>query len=332
VLTVDPVCLSREEFPAQSALPATNFIRAACEFDPHEASVNNSHRTAGHLSQLPQAYVLVSAVTLVLTIVATTVGLLVPDFYRDAEILLPQLYGQDLLTLVVAVPALAVSLYYAAAGSLRGYVAWLGVTGYLLYTYASYSFLTAFNELYLVYIALFGLTLFTVIGGLTRLDATALKDALGDHSVRPYVLFQALLAVLVALMWLGDVGPAILAGTRPPSIADTNLPVPVIQSLDLGVVVPSFALSAYFLWQRRAWGYAFTGILLVKGTTLGLAVVAMIVFMLLDGQTVPFAQILLFTVFSLIGLALVLRFLFAIDSTRTTIESDASAVGRGDNY
>ena len=259
---------------------------------------------------------LVSAVTLVLTIVAAAVGLFVPDFYRDAELLLPQLYGQDLLTLAVAVPALAVSLYYATEGSLRAYVAWLGVTGYLLYTYASYSFLTAFNELYLVYIAVFGLTLFTLIGGLTRLDATALKEAVDDHSVRPYVLFQALLAVLVALMWLGDVGPAILAGTRPPSIADTDLPVPVIQSLDLGVVVPSFALSGYFLYQRRAWGYVFTGILLVKGTTLGLAVVSMIVFMLLDGQTVPFAQILLFTIFSLIGLALVLRFLFAIDSNQ----------------
>lgn len=265
-----------------------------------------------HLSRV---YVLASVVVLVLTIVATAVGLFVSDFYRDAEVLLPQLYGQDLLTLVVAVPALAVSLYYATRGSLRAYVCWLGVTGYLLYTYASYAFLTAFNELYLVYVALFALTLFTLVGGLTRLDATNLKQAFGDHSVRPYVLFQMLLAILLALMWLGEVGPAILAGTRPPSIAETDLPVPVIQSLDLGVVVPSFALSAYLLWNRRPWGYAFTGVLLVKGTTLGLAVVAMIVFMLLDGQTVPLAQILLFTLFSLVGLALVLRYILSIDET-----------------
>lgn len=147
--------------------------------------------------------------------------------------------------------------------------------------------------------------------------------------MRPYVLFQALLAVLLALLWLGDVGPAILAGTRPPSIADTDLPVPVIQSLDLGVVVPAFALSAYFLATRRTWGYAFTGVLLVKGTTLGLAVLAMIIFMLLDGQTVPPVQILLFTVFSLIGFALVVRFLSSIDPTRTTGERTAPASGGG---
>nr|WP_170977310.1 hypothetical protein [Halorussus salinisoli] len=89
--------------------------------------------------------------------------------------LLPQVYGQDLLTLVVAVPALAASLYFAVRGSLRGYVVWLGVTGYLLYTYASYAFMTAFNGLYLVYTTLLWLTLFTFVGGMVRLDADALK-------------------------------------------------------------------------------------------------------------------------------------------------------------
>lgn len=265
---------------------------------------------------LPHPYRLASGLILVLSLVATVVGLTVPGFYRDAAVLLPQLYGQDLLTLLVALPAFAAALYFAARRSLRGYVVWLGVTGYLLYTYASYAFLTAFNELYLVYVALFALTLFTLIGGLVRLDAEMLKAALDDQSVRPYVAFQALLAVLVALMWLAEVGPASLAGTRPPSIAETDLPVPVIQSLDLGVVVPSFALSAYLLWKGRPWGYVFTGVLLVKGATLGLAVLAMIVFMLRDGQAVPLPQIALFVVLSALALGLVVRFVRGIGPAR----------------
>ena len=273
--------------------------------------------------RLTRPYLIASALTLILAVLSAGVGLLVPGFYRDAEVLLPQLYGQDLLTLVVAVPVLAVALYYARQGSLRGYVVWLGVTGYLLYTYASYAFLTAFNELYLVYVVLFGLTLFTLIGGVARIDPTDLKDALNGHSVRGYVAFQALVAGLVALMWLAEVGPASLAGTRPPSIAETTLPVPVIQSLDLGVVVPSFALSATLLWKQRAWGYVFTGVLLVKGTTLGLAVLAMIVFMLQNGQAVPLPQIVLFGVLSLIGLGLTTRFIRAISrrSSRTQTQT-----------
>lgn len=264
--------------------------------------------TAERRITLPLPYRLASGLILVLTLVATVVGLAAPGFYRDAAVLLPQLYGQDLLTLLVAVPTFVGAFYAATRGSLRGYIVWLGATGYLLYTYASYAFLTAFNELYLIYVALFALTLFTLIGGLARLDPTALAQELEGHSVRPYVAFQALVAVLLALMWLSDVGPATLAGTRPSSIAGTDLPVPVIQSLDLGVVVPSFGLSAYLLWKRRPWGYAFTGVLLVKGATLGLAVLAMIVFMLRDGQSVPLPQIALFVVLSALAVGLVGRF------------------------
>ena len=71
---------------------------------------------------VPRPYGLASIATLVLTTVATVAGLFVPGFYRDAPILLPQVYGQDLLTLLVAVPGLAVSLYFATRGSLRGYI------------------------------------------------------------------------------------------------------------------------------------------------------------------------------------------------------------------
>lgn len=270
---------------------------------------------------LPRSYRIASLTTLLLTIVATVVGLLVPNFYRDDPVLLPQIYGQDLLTLVVGVPVLAVSLYYADRGSLRGYVVWLGMTGYLLYTYASYAFMTAFNELYLVYTALLWLTLFTFVGGMARLDASILKRDLGEASVRPYVGFQLLLAVLVSLLWLSEVLPATLAGTTPASIAEPGLPTSVIYSLDLGVIVPAFALTAYWLWNRRPWGYAFTAVLLVKIATLGGAVLAMSVYMIRDGQAVPLPQLLIFGALTAISLGLMGRFLAAINPESNPVQA-----------
>ncbi|WP_458189552.1 hypothetical protein [Haladaptatus sp. NG-WS-4] len=261
---------------------------------------------------ISRPYVVASLATLALTVVATVVGLFVPGLYRDAPSQLPQLLGQDLVTLVVAVPVLAVSLYYTARGSLRGYVVWLGVTGYLLYTYASYAFMTAFNELYLVYVALLGLTLFTFVGGMVRLDAATLKRAVGDRSVRSYVAFQLVVALMVALLWLSEILSATLDGTVPESIVTADIPVNVIYSLDLGVLVPAFVLSAYWLWRGRAWGYAFTGVLLVKIATLGLAVLAMVVFQVSDGQTVPLPQIVIFGLLSLLGVALMARFVLSI--------------------
>jgi hypothetical protein len=268
---------------------------------------------------------------LLLTTVATAVGLFVPNFYRDDPVLLPQVYGQDLLTLVVGVPALAVSLYYADRGSLRGYVVWLGVTGYMLYTYASYAFMTAFNELYLVYTTLLWLTLFTFVGGMARLDAATLKRELGRVSVRPFVAFHLSLVGLVSFLWLSEILPATLAGTTPASIADPGLPTSVIYSLDLGIVVPAFALTAYWLWNGRPWGYAFTAVLLVKVATLGGAVLSMVVYMVLDGQTVPLPQIVIFGALTAISLGLMGRFLVEIDGEsdpvrpRTTPDSGGEA-------
>ncbi|RKD95880.1 hypothetical protein ATJ93_2743 [Halopiger aswanensis] len=264
-------------------------------------------------SPIPRSYRLASFTTLLLTTVATVVGLAAPNFYRDDPALLPQIYGQDVLTLVVAVPALAASLYYADRGSLRGYLVWLGVTGYLLYTYASYAFMTAFNELYLVYTMLLWLTLFTFVGGMVRLDAAALKRDLEGTSVRPYVVFQLSLAVLISSLWLSEVLPATLAGTTPASIAEPGLPTSVIYSLDLGILVPGFVLTAYWLRNRRAWGYAFTAVLLVKIATLGGAVLAMVVYMIHDGQAVPLPQVVIFGTLTAISLGLIGRFLAAIN-------------------
>lgn len=278
---------------------------------------------------VPRPYVAASVATIVLAAVASAVGVLVPGFYRDAAVLVPQARGQDLLTLVLAVPALAVSLDYARRGSLRAYVVWLGVTGYLLYTYASYAFMTAFNELHLVYVAL--LSLFALAGGLARLDADALSRAVGSHPVRAYVAFEVLVALLVGGLWLADVVPALLTGSVPAATAEAGLPVNVIQSLDLGVVVPAFLLAAHWLRRGRPWGYAFTGVLLVKGTTLGLAVLSMIALLLADGQSVPAVQVAIFALLSALGLVLAVRFVRAIGVERPPehVPGPPRGTGRG---
>ncbi|MFC6873748.1 hypothetical protein [Halobellus marinus] len=67
--------------------------------------------------RLTRPYLAASALTLLLAVVATSVGLFVPEFYRDAEVLLPQLYGQDLLTLVAVVVAMrGVMLWHQESG------------------------------------------------------------------------------------------------------------------------------------------------------------------------------------------------------------------------
>jgi len=261
---------------------------------------------------ITRAQTAASVLTLALAAVASAAGLFVSGLYRDPEVLAVQAYGQDLLTLLVALPVLAITLVVTRRGSRRAYVVWLGVTGYVLYTYLTYSLMTAFNELYLVYTTLLWLSLYTFVSGLVRFDADRLEQDLRDHAIWPYVLFQVLLALLVGALWLSEIVPALLAGTTPASAADAGLPVNVIHSLDLGVILPAFLLTAYWLHQRKPWGYAFTAVLLAKGATLGLAILAMVVTMSLGGQAVPLPQVVIFGVITVAALGLLARFLVAI--------------------
>ena len=136
-----------------------------------------------------------------------------------------------------------------------------------------------------------------------------------------YVAFQLLVALMVVVLWLADIFPATLAGTAPESITAANLPTNVIYSLDLGVLVPAYVISAYWLGKRRAWGYVFTGVVLAKIATLGLAVLSMVVVMIADGQPVVLPQVVIFGLISVISLVLLARFLRSIGSgppTRVT--------------
>ena len=184
--------------------------------------------------------------------------------------------------------------------------------------------MTAFNELYLVFTMLLWLTLFTFVGGMSRLDAAALKRSIGETLVRPYIAFHLLLGVLITLLWLSEILPATLAGTTPPSIAEAGLPTSVIYSFDLGLIVPAFLLTAYWLWKGQPWGYAFTVVLLVKIATLGGAVLTMAGYLIRTGEPVPLPQLIIFGALTLASSLLMIRFLFSVTPEPTTVWTNSA--------
>jgi len=213
---------------------------------------------------------------LVLSVVATLLGFLRQGHYRDAEYHLAQIFGQDVVTLGLGVPLLAVGLWFAVRGSLRGYVVWLGALGYMLYTWASYALMLYFNEFFLGYVALFGLSLYAFVGGILHLDPDAVRSRLdGRLPARLVIAYLVGMGLFIAAGWLAEIVPATLDGTVPESVELAQVPTSVIYAMDLAVLLPAVLLVAVWLRQRRAWGFVFTGVLLVKFATLGLAVLAM---------------------------------------------------------
>ena len=65
-------------------------------------------------------------------------GVMAPEQYRDVEWIKATWYGNDWLTLIVAVPLLLMSSLGARRGSARAFLLWAGAVGYAVYNYAYY--------------------------------------------------------------------------------------------------------------------------------------------------------------------------------------------------
>jgi len=259
--------------------------------------------------------VLGTVLILVLSGVALALGFLRPGHYRDAPYHLAQIFGQDVVTLVVGVPLLAVGLVSARRGSLRGYIVWLGALGYMLYTWASYALMLYFNEFFLGYVALFGLSLYVFVGGLVDLDAAAVSERIGDRLPRRLIVAYLLgMGAFIALGWLADIVPATLSGGVPEAVRLARVPTSVIYAMDLAILLPAVVLVALWLRARRPWGAVFTGVLLVKFATLGLAVMAMEAWLWQTGQGGAAPMIGLFAFIALVSLGLGVSYLQAIRS------------------
>jgi hypothetical protein len=209
--------------------------------------------------------------------------------------------GNDLVTLVVGLPLLAVSTWSAFRGSLRGRLLLTGTLGFFLYTYMSMSMLSSYNQLFLVYVAIFGFSLYAFALGMLSFDLEDLKRHFSESLPRGWLAgTMFLVGGFLLLAWLGRIVPPLIAGGTPPLENTTTL---VIQAMDLALIVPVAILSGVLILRRNAWGYLLTSVVLLKGVTLGLAVSVMSVNMALRGVAespaimVPF---LLITVLNLI--------------------------------
>ncbi len=237
-----------------------------------------------------------------LAIIVTLSGLMGKGTYiNDTVSVVAQMMGQDLITLIIGVPILLGSLYLISQNSLRGRLIWMGTIFYFLYTYASMSFLASYNSLFLVYVVLFGLSLYTFLGELVSLDIKNIKESFNPGKINKITAaYLVIMGLILALMWLKMILESVFTGNAPVSLESyTTL---VIQALDLGVVVPAALLTGYLLIKERAWGYALAAVFLIKVSLLGTAIVSMILFMAQNGLDVALGQILFFVLVTISGI------------------------------
>jgi hypothetical protein len=196
-----------------------------------------------------------------------------------------QAIGQDVVTLIVGIPLLLVAIFLAARGSLRGKLLRAGVLWYFTYTYVLMAFGAAYNPLFLLYVALYSASLFAFILSLLAIDVKQLALQMSPHfALRTIAWLVIGVGSVLALLWLGRIVPALVSSTTPAGLESYS--TLFVQAGDLGLVVPLAVLTGVLLLTRHPVGYLLAGVVLVKGATLGLALMAMSISMVVAGVAI----------------------------------------------
>ena len=218
--------------------------------------------TGNHAVERSTALRLTTTIALLAT-VASAGGLFLPHLYRDNTFVVSAWKGTDLVTLFVAVPTLVAAASLAGHGSMRALLIWFGLLDYMLYNYGFYLFGAAFNAFFLLYAALFTLSIFALMFGLAKADVGDISRRFDpDTPVKWISSYMLVVAGGLSAVYLIQIVTFVVTGRLPAIVVMTGHPTSVVFALDLSLLVPGLVLGVL------------AGILNVKGAvyTLALAV------------------------------------------------------------
>jgi hypothetical protein len=198
-----------------------------------------------------------AAVATLLAALSALAGLVFIGLYVDAPNWALQARGTDLATLFLAVPALGIGLWNARRGSSAGRLAVVAGLLYLVYNYAIFSFSVAMNPLTALHIAIFGLSLWSLVlaGRAVVEGAESVTQRLNRRAAGGILIG---VAAMFGLLWLGQIATTSTTGILPPDLVKAGITSNPVYALDLAFFLPLCAVAGIgLLRQNGASAFAF---------------------------------------------------------------------------
>jgi hypothetical protein len=161
-------------------------------------------------------------------------GLFPPDF-------LPGAGPQDGLTVVVSLALLGLVLRVRRE-QLRTQIVIAGLLGGLFYLYGIFVIERVYNAFYLVYLAAFASSFWSLVYGLSRLDWATAKLPVRRWVRRWTAVFCVSIAVLFSALWVSALLPLMANHEQIDHLYS-------IYILDLGFVMPALFACGVFVWR-----------------------------------------------------------------------------------
>jgi hypothetical protein len=224
----------------------------------------HGNREVSHALPIGKTGYWLSGSLAVVAAIAAAGTALVPGVLRGTAVMNGSARGTALVLLLIAVPALAAAMWFAARGSARAQIVWLGAVGYILYNSVLFLFMTPFNNLFLAYVAMMSLAIWSIALVIRGLGVESFGQRFSPTlQVRAVAVYLLAIVALNFLAWMRNVVPGVLSSSSPTFLDGTGMPTSALYFQDLAFWLPLVAVSAVWLWRRQAWGYVIAGAMLI---------------------------------------------------------------------
>lgn len=257
-----------------------------------------------------------------LSLIAASAGVLSPGVYSKviSTEMLPGTISQDLMTIVLAAIMLVLTVL-VKEGSTRTQVVILGILGYLFYAYGIWVIERVYNMFYLLYMAIFTISFWSLVYALISIRQEALRKATMPNLVRNIsVGFSVFTPLLFYPLWTGMLLPLMQTGRKIEFLYSVFI-------LDMAFVMPAFIIVAFMAAKKQGWGLLLTPVLFVKGFTMLFSVGLGGILKPFYGQTAAAGEVGFYIGLSLLYLALAALHIRSLDLDADKAGVDARALG-----
>ncbi len=179
-----------------------------------------------------------------------------------------------------------------------------------------YASIRMLNPLFMLYVVSMSSSFFAFTWLFASFDLKNLvKQFKEGLPIKLLGIIQISLGIMLLIMWGSMLFQYIITKETPTGLDHyTTL---VIQGLDLGFIVPVSIISGVLLIKREPLGYLLSSVVIIKGFTMGLAIIAMLIGQTVVGVSIKISEYASFTIYSLllmISLVVLLKNIYDVDS------------------
>ena len=247
----------------------------------------------------------------ILTALVSYAGIFIEGTYaRETPLYAAQGIGQDIVNLFLVVPIFLIASLYAYRLHKFALLVWSGAVFYLAYSYTIYGFGMHFNNLFIAYCLILGLSFYSLLYFVfisRKLNVSAWFSE--QISTKSTGVFLIIIAILFYFIWLSEIIPAILINATPKSIIESGLLINPVHVLDIAICLPALLITGIALIKKKTIGYLLAPTMMIFCIFMAIAIAAMVIVMKSKGLEADLVLTIIFGTITLVSTFFLARYL-----------------------